>query len=994
MLAVDQFEEAFTVCQDPAERGEFIARLVAAVQDPSGRHVVVLVLRADFYGQCAAYPELAGLLAANNVLVRSMAPDELRRAVEGPSRRAGLRIEPELVEALVGEVAGEPGGLPLLSAALLELWQRRDGRRLRHATYAQGGGVRGAVARLAEAAFAQLDDGQRAVARRVLMRLVGAGEGDSVERRRVALAELEIEEDENIARVVALLTDRRLLTVDEGTVEVAHEALLREWPRLRDWIEEDRDGLRVRRGLSLATKEWVRLGRDDGALLRGSRLTEAVEWRDGGQIALSELEREFLDASDLARRRERAMRRRRLAFVFAALTTGLVAAIVAAVYANQQRTIAESRDLATQSSAVIDTDPGLALVLAGQALGRHDTAQAENALRQATFADRNTAVARASAAGAAWVAIPSRDGRGALTTGNDGTVRLWRLGPGVPVGRVLTKHGTPVYGAAFTRDETRVASVAMDGEIALTPVGGGPRRALPRLPDQEYGVSVDAGPGRLVVGGSAGGVWLIPTAGGGRPALLGRHAMGMPVSVVSFDRAGTMVVSGGADGAHIWAAGHRPIALKLGGAVQGASFSPNGRLVATAAADGLVHLWDARTGAAVGGPPDKAGGPLSSVRFSGDGRRLASTAYDGTVRIYDVATGALLSTMAGGTAVYADFVPGSNAIISAGSDGTLRVWVPSAPVVALGAFGTAPSFGPGGRVVSGDADGAVRLWDPARGVRPLPGHSDWSTAAFSPDGREIVSVSHDSSVRVYDLGLGRSSRLSFPEFIKNTVAVSRTGRIAVAGESAKIVVEDADGAHRVVLPSDTDSVNAVAFSPDGTHLASAGNGGTVTVWDLGSRRQRRFRADASQVLDLSYDADGTRLATAGADGTVRVYPLGGGDPVVLVGHTGQVNSARFDARGDRILSAGLDGTVRLWDPAGGDALVVLRRDAAPEDGGSIADLSPDGSRLVSVGVGGVLITPCEPGVCGSLAAVRRLAATRAPRPLTASERQRLANPGR
>ena len=311
LLAVDQFEETFTVCEDEDERAEFVSELVNAAQDPDGRWVVVIALRADYYGRCAAYPELAAMLGASNVLVRPMQPDELRRAIERPAQRVGLRIEPELVDALVADVEKEPGGLPLMSTALLELWQRRDGRRLRHSTYAQTGGVQGAVARLAESAFAQLDEGQQQVARGVLMRLVGSTEGDAVERRRVALAELEIERDEDVARVVALLTDRRLLTVSAGSVELAHEALLREWPRLRGWVEDDREGLRVQRALGSAAAEWERLGRDEGALYRGTRLAEAVEWRDSRKPVLNKLEREFLAAGEASREHERVTRKRR-----------------------------------------------------------------------------------------------------------------------------------------------------------------------------------------------------------------------------------------------------------------------------------------------------------------------------------------------------------------------------------------------------------------------------------------------------------------------------------------------------------------------------------------------------------------------------------------------------------------------------------------------------------------------------------------------------------
>ena len=176
VLVVDQFEELFTACTDEHERSAFIDALARERTDRQAGPVV-LAIRADFYGRCAEYPALSDLLGANQLLVGPMRRDELRRAIELPAQRVGLRVDPELVEALVGDVADEPGSLPLLSTSLLQLWQRGDGRRLRHADYEGLGGVHGAVARLAEDAFGRLDPSQQTVARRVLLRLAGEGAG-------------------------------------------------------------------------------------------------------------------------------------------------------------------------------------------------------------------------------------------------------------------------------------------------------------------------------------------------------------------------------------------------------------------------------------------------------------------------------------------------------------------------------------------------------------------------------------------------------------------------------------------------------------------------------------------------------------------------------------------------------------------------------------------------------------------------------------------------
>ena len=206
-----------------------------------------------------------------------MRRDELRRAIELPAKRAGLRVEPSLVSALVGDVAEEPGGLPLLSTTLVELWEERSGRTLREASYEASGGVSGAVARLAERAYRRLSEPQRERARAILLRLADAEEAAPV-RRRVPLSELETERDEDAAAALAVLTESRLVTVDEGTVEVAHEALLSEWPRLRAWLEEDAEGRRLHQHLIQAAAEWQGSGRDPAELYRGARLASALEW--------------------------------------------------------------------------------------------------------------------------------------------------------------------------------------------------------------------------------------------------------------------------------------------------------------------------------------------------------------------------------------------------------------------------------------------------------------------------------------------------------------------------------------------------------------------------------------------------------------------------------------------------------------------------------------------------------------------------------------------
>jgi DNA-binding SARP family transcriptional activator len=301
VLVVDQFEETFTACTDPAARARFISALVAGVAESDNRLVTAVVMRADYYGACAEHGELARLLGRSQVLVAAMTDTELRRAVLEPARRACLTVEEGLADAICADAAGEPGALPLISTALLETWVRRSGATLTLAGYAEAGGVRGAVARLAEGVYDGFDPAGRATARRIFLRLADADGPTTDVRRRAPRQEVASGEVEQ--KVLTELIDRRLVTTAEDTVEVAHEALLREWPRLRGWLEEDREGRRLHRRLTDAASAWQADGRDEAALYRGVRLQAARDWAIAHPGDTNPLEQDFLAASAMVHER-------------------------------------------------------------------------------------------------------------------------------------------------------------------------------------------------------------------------------------------------------------------------------------------------------------------------------------------------------------------------------------------------------------------------------------------------------------------------------------------------------------------------------------------------------------------------------------------------------------------------------------------------------------------------------------------------------------------
>ena len=310
-------------------------------------------MRADLYGRLGEHAELARAVAANQVLLGAMTAAELERAVREPARLAGLRLEPGLVELVLRDVAGEPGALPLLSHALRATWERRDGRTLTVAGYRESGGVASAIARTADAVVESLPDDQRRLVRGICLRMTELGEGAEASRRRVSVGELVPEgvSAETVRAVLERLAEARLLTLDDGRAEVAHEALIREWPQLRRWLEEDRAGILAHRQLGDAARLWEAGGRETSDLYRGARLAGALDLA----AELNATERAFLDASvEEADRERRAERRvnRRLRGLLVGAAALLVVAIVGVAVSLISRSNAREAESAAQAQAL------------------------------------------------------------------------------------------------------------------------------------------------------------------------------------------------------------------------------------------------------------------------------------------------------------------------------------------------------------------------------------------------------------------------------------------------------------------------------------------------------------------------------------------------------------------------------------------------------------------------------------------------------------------
>jgi hypothetical protein len=443
-IIVDQFEEVLTLCHDPTTRTQFIDLLRYAATIAEGQTVVVITMRIDFLTSAAAYPPLAELLSMHPFIVSPMELADLRGVIERPAQLMGLRFEEGLVETILQDVGPEPGALPLLEHALLQLWERQRNHVMTWQAYREIGGVQGALAKRAEQIFEALTEVQQRITRRILLRLTQPGENTADTRRRSTLEELQIRAEDRhaVEEVVKTLADARLVVASsDQQVEVAHEALIRGWPRLRQWIDDNRAALRFHRRITAAAQEWQSLKHDEGVLFRRGLLTQAQEWRAQHEEDLNHLERAFLDASGQLERRE----------------------------ARQAEILAEvkSHELATEALRHLADQPDLALLLSVEALQRAETMEARRALLTGLQSFSSfigpVALLRGNHAVSVWSVAFSPDGKLLASGGEGGLIQLWEVEHRRPLGEPLESHTEGVMSVAFSPDGKLLASGGEDG---------------------------------------------------------------------------------------------------------------------------------------------------------------------------------------------------------------------------------------------------------------------------------------------------------------------------------------------------------------------------------------------------------------------------------------------------------------------------------------------------------------------------------------------------
>ena len=979
LVVLDQLEQVFDSAVELQERRRFLRNLAEAVGHPSASLHVVATLRADFLDRLLAeYPD-GDTLPAVLVPVVPPTPAELESAAADPARRVGVHLDPELTAELVADVTVQPGALPLFEYALTEVFDHRTGPVLTRSTYRALGGLNGALARRAEATFEALEPDARDVARQVLLHLTVVREGAAETGRWVARDDLETLGGTAATQVLEAFDRARLLTFDrdprtgEATVALAHEALLREWPRLRGWVDEACDDLRLHAALATQVADWEDAGRDEDYLITGSRLARYDDWPTPAGVEPTEGERSYLAMArtrrDQRRRTDRRRTRRLRGLVAAASVLAVVASTLAWVAADRSGQAAASereahaRELAGSASAVAGDDPELAVLLALEAV-------------EATEPD----------------GVVLREAESALHDA-------------VSAGRRLA--GTPGVAPAFVSDDL----LAVAGpDTGLVDASTGDR--VLALPDSPSGFDT------LSVATSADGSLLV-TGSHGRDVVVWDSTTGEEV------RRLTTPVAGGL--ASVVAA----VALSPDSTLV-AALMPWGeglRVWDLATGDLVASSEDPRAW-----PPDTCCYPLH-IAFSPDGSRLAATWYD-HARVLDVRTGAWVTELRGHRSVVTDitYSPDGSRLLTSSMDGTVRFWdavtgaaltSAAAPTGQLTALALAPD---GTAMLTGDDAGLVRLWevtdDTARPIAEMGGLSTWVYhLAVSPDGRRgsgadgstrlvtwditdtgrgevatwpapgAVAYSHDGTrllttdrttgdpvlVRTVDWtseraltgglsDLGDTSDLPFDASRGRVYGAAwspddRLVAAAVVGYTVQpdvVVVWDAGSGEivRTLLPG-AGLRGSLGFSGDGGLLAaatcrdSADRGPTATVWDVATGEVVSEAPVGECGLAVGLDPAGARLA---------VQTIAPGEPNVFVTsvETGEVlhamthastwhGAATFSPDGSRLLTVGSTGVGRVWDAESGDLLLSLQgHDGAVER----AQWSADGSTIVTSGQDG------------------------------------------
>ena len=988
-LVIDQLEELFTTGFSLEVRQKYISALAGLVR--SGRVFILVTLRSDFYPRYQEFPDLIELAKASGKFdLRPPTPYEIGNMIRLPAEAAGLHFEQErengqrLDQALRDAAAVTPESLPLLGHVLLLLYEQQGVRGddlLRWSDYRELGELKGALAKHAEAVFGTLQPHEQRAFPLVMRYLVTLSQGEEeVPNRRTVpyrdfVASGKSDHDQKIGAkgFVDLFVEKRLLFTDtdpqgEVNVCVAHEALLREWERVKDWLTENREFLRMRDRLDSSLKLWLSRGKQrDDLLGPGLPLAEGEKLVQDFGPSLSREQSDYVNASIAERkRRKRAQEQIRYA-VMAAITVLAVVAgfqwlraaqafkseaqITAKLHeqlrqaswasfnhAERQFQLGEWREGIALLARAIKFDP--ANQIASDRFFHELIVRREKALPPfiASF-DHQDSVTDA---------VFSPDGTRILTASWDKTAKLWDAASGKLVASFA--HQGIVWRPAFSSDGARILTSSADKTAKLWDAASGKLIASFAHQAIVYNATFSPDGARILTASADKTAKLWDTASG---RLIASFAHDADVNDAAFNADGTRILTASADKtAKLWdaASGKLIASFDHQAIVYNATFSPDGARILTASADKTAKLWDAASGKLVVSfdHQDK----VFQAAFSPDGTQILTTSADKTAKLWDAASAKLIASFAHkGIVFHAAFSADGARILTASADNTVKLW-DAATGKLIASFDHQDlvydaAFSPDGtRILTASADLSARLWDAPSGehIASFAHQDGLYHAAFSPDSSRILTASADKTAKLWDAASGKLMASFVHQDSVNGAAFSPKGaRILTASADNTAKLWDATSGKLVTSFDHQDEVFQVAFSPDGARVLTASRDKTAKLWDAASGKLIASFDHQDAVYDAAFSPDGARILTASADKTAKLWEEASGKLIASFAHQDTVEDVAFSSDGARILTASADHSAKLWEGASGELIGSFDH----QDEVFRAVFSPDGARILT-----------------------------------------------